>query len=397
MFGLRTKTRWMLVGLVAGGGLVLSTLWVDYSVSAHTEGLYLLRGDHGKLLTLANDLYLGEEELLIAGIDFARSSPVPATPADPAPHLDLEWSSAAGYGQVRNYLGSGRWLVTNFSRYRDSDDRHPHGLFIGGGEPAAVRNETAANRNDTGMTYFDGTTWRHVWCNTNEGIGSTVTPKRHGPSSWTFLGSGVVRATPQELVLGSSHRLELDGVPLHIERTTRFTAGDPSLQLTITIANLGRSPSHYYYFYGDEPWVGNFGSAAGDVGWAENRIYQDEALLDPRRVAYAGMADFGNDVIGEGHGFTRIANFIEWLGPDRPDVVFFANRYDGFSHDPSLHVPLRGDGRSIGMYWGPRQLAPGESRTMTLAIGMAGVDARSGLPTKPSRRAAVAGAAGAVF
>ena len=80
------------------------------------------------------------------------------------------------------------------------------------------------------------------------------------------------------------------------------------------------------------------------------------------------MADYGSSALGEGHNFGHAANFIAWLGPDKPDIVFFANHYDGFAHDPQVRVPLQGDGRSIGMYWGPRTLTPGQNQLFTLAI-----------------------------
>ena len=45
---------------------------------------------------------------------------------------------------------------------------------------------------------------------------------------------------------------------------------------------------------------------------------------------------------------------------------YVANQYAGIDHDPAQRVPLYGNSRSLGMYWGPRILAPGESRTMVL-------------------------------
>lgn len=38
----------------------------------------------------------------------------------------------------------------------------------------------------------------------------------------------------------------------------------PELNLTVRIFNPGSGVVNYYYSYGDEPWLGDFGSAAGD-------------------------------------------------------------------------------------------------------------------------------------
>lgn len=93
------------------------------------------------------------------------------------------------------------------------------------------------------------------------------------------------------------------------------------------------------------------------------------------------MIDYGNTAIGEGPQ-SRVANFIEWRGFNRPDTVFFANQFDGFSHPASMLVPLSGDARSLGLYWGPKLIQPGEQQVMNLTVGMAQIDAVSGYPHK---------------
>lgn len=377
---LRKHIVWML--LAGSTGVAALILLLDFSFSRDFEGIYLLRSATGKGVALSNTLYLGEEERYLWGIDLLVR-PVMIGNVAPSPLLTLDWNESAGVGYLRNDLGDGTTLVTNFSRYLDSDGRHTRGLFVGGALPAVVRRENQSTQNASGMTWFDGTDWNHIWCNTNEGIGSTVSQASAAPSDWTFLDSRIVEQSAERVIVNSRHLVTLDGVPLRIEREVEAVAGRPYLQLEIKVSNVGTRPAAYFYYYGDEPWLGDFGSSAGDIGWLPDRLVLHEDTVDPLRYSYAGMADDGNDLLGEGHNFQHVANFIEWFGPDRPNAVFFANQYFGIKHDPRLRVPLFGNSRSLGMYWGPRNLAPGESRLMTLAIGMAQREFNSVIPKKP--------------
>jgi hypothetical protein len=357
-----------------------------FSLLGHLEGLFLLRGENGDLFELKDDLYLGDGSRLIAGVDlkdFGRS----AQRQDANPHrtsLQFEWDEEDGSGIITSHLPGGRVLLTHFSRYEDSQNQTTHGLFVGGATPAAAREDSPLHHNDTGMAYFDGHRWQHIWCNTNEGIGSAINPaNRFAPSAWKFLGSRILSRSDKRLVLASAHEVLVDQVPLRIERYAYFTAGQLYFDLGIKITNLGDRAAHYFYLYGDEPWLGDFGSSAGDVGWAGDRLINYEQVIDPQTYSSAGMFDYGNDAIGEGHYFARVANFIEWLGPNRPDTVYFANRYDGYNHPDSFKVPLAGNSRSIGVLWGPKAIRPGESHAMFLSIGMALPDPATGLPRAP--------------
>lgn len=380
---IKAKSRFFISGVAVATVILLLVVvdFVDSSFQGHLEGIYLLKGQAGKSLRITDDVYLGEEDFVVASIDFEWFyNLLHAHNKQGRPHLELIWNEADGEGFVRNYLGGDKVLMTNFSRYRDSDDKHTHGLFIGGALPDALLD---GSKNNSGMSYFDGQRWSHIWCNTNEGIGSTASPHRYAPAAWRFLGSRVVSQSDEHLVLTSDHEVEVDGVLLQMQRRVEMTAGVPDLNLTVRISNSGNGVGRYYYYYGDEPWLGDFGSASGDIGWVDGRLIEYEETIDPKKVSSAGMADFGSSVLGEGHNYGHVANFISWLGPDKPDIVFFANQYDGFAHDPQVRVPLQGDGRSIGMYWGPRTLVPGQNQLFTLAIGMAEQNPATGMPQIP--------------
>jgi hypothetical protein len=96
------------------------------------------------------------------------------------------------------------------------------------------------------------------------------------------------------------------------------------------------------------------------------------------------MYDCGNSVIpGEAAGVTHMANFIQWLGDARPNLVYFSNRIGSFAEEGE-RVPLSDkENRVIMLQWGPRYLLPQQSELLILAIGMADHDAATGFPQKP--------------
>jgi len=70
------------------------------------------------------------------------------------------------------------------------------------------------------------------------------------------------------------------------------------------------------------------------------------------------------------------------LGNNRP-TVSFSNDSGFFKESFGEKIPLASDTRFIGLEWVRRVLAPQQSETYTLAIGMAGHDPVTGFPVKP--------------
>lgn len=378
--------------LLLGGGvlallLVLAAATVRVDVARHYQGLYLLRGEapHFQPYEFTDDVLLGEEDRVIAGFSWDTVFDKVGTRAAYAigrPYLEYEWF-ADGEGFVRNIYPDGRQLLTCLSRFRDSDNRVSHGIFVGGGLPYHERGDKAVSMNDTGMAFYDGERWRHIWCNVNESISLGMSPANViPPSQWEFLGSRVVEANRRRVVLQSSHRVSENGVELRIDRFALFRAGEPYFILVNRVRNAGGAPGSYYYVYGDEPWLGNYGTSAGNVGWVKDRLFPFEGEIDPRENSYFGMVDCGNKAAGEQGNFDGSANFIEWLGV-RPDLAYFSNKIGSFAPE-SVKVPLASpDNRVLFLQWGPRLLQPGQADLYVLAIGLAGNDPKSGFPVKP--------------
>jgi len=359
--------------LLAGAGLFLAV--TRLSIEGSWRGLFLLRSRDGRRLELKDDLFLGDGSRILAGASFAGARRWLgldlAAPSGGAPRLTLEWNEREGRGLVRNLLGPHQELVTSFGRYEDSDGRHPQGLFVGGSLPDVAADP--AGQNESGMTFRDGTSWFHIWCNVNEGLQDDQARRMTFPGEWRFLGSRVLLSDPTRVVLESRHELALGGGTLRMARFAYFTAGEPFFRLGVRLTALGPGPAAFSYVYGDEPWVGHFGSADGNVGWVAEGLLYYEGPIDPLVHRWAGILD-------ELSGY---AAYIEWVGDEVPTTVYVANQGGRFA-PPGVQVPLHSNEVFIGLEWTGRRLQPGESRTFSMVIGMAESDPRTKRPMRPA-------------
>lgn len=384
-----TRKR-ILLPLLCIIAIALVTLFnrhVNIHLGGHFEGFYLvkLKDVDVRRYELSDHLFVGQEKVVIFALDLSNKyfkilSRILPKHNEHSNHLHCDWNPRDGNGMVSSYFADGTALVTYLGRYLD-EDKEVHGLFVGGGLPETVESNVNYNMNNSGMTYFDGKRWYHIWCSVNEGIGSAISGSSLTPAHWEFIGSGVETRSYENVVLTSSHKTVIDGVPIRIDRRMHFTAGQAYFNLEIKLTNIGAAPLFYSYLYGDEPWVGYYGTSLGDVGWVKDRIVNHEEMIDTSKYSYFGMADIGNRAIGEKPVYTNLADFIEWYGPERPLYAYFTN---DLNHMPEKgkKVPLESNVRFLGLIW-QRQLAPAETATIRLAVGMARFNDKTGIPEKP--------------
>jgi hypothetical protein len=386
--GFTLSKRFWGYALVCLFALLLIKSIVRINYTGQCEGIFLLKG-HGKgdaLYVLKDDLYLNEGYRLVYALDlqdpkfvlyklFNRHKPG-------TPYLYYEWDKKDGSGFVRNILPGGKQVLTCFGRFLDDDERDVHGLFVGGGLPEGVIGNDVEKMNETGMAYYDGKDWFHVWCTSNEDIEAAPSMLQYYPSSWKYLGSEVLHANDEDLLIRSRHEVVINGVPLRVDRYVSFKAGSTYFILSIRITNMGARETGFSYTYADEPWLGHFGSSKGNVGWVKGSLVKYTGWLDSKKYSYTGFFDYGNDAAGEKHNFTGIADFLEWYGSDKPSV-FFSNGADDYPSISNKEEPLSSDERFLCLQWGPETLLPGESLTHVLAVGMAGNDPKTGFPVKP--------------
>lgn len=382
----RSWGAWRSLALFAGalGLLGLGVLFAASTqlvIQGSWRGLYLLRSERGRPFLLKDDLLLGEHPRLMASVSFGAArrllSPAPGA-AGSGPALTLEWDQRTGSGLVRNRLADGTELLTLFSRYRDSDGLQPHGLFVGGALPEVSAD--AGAQEQSGMAFQDARGWAHVWCNVNEGLEDELAHAAWTPTRWRYLGSRVLVREPGQVTLESSHELSLAGGLLRVDRFAAFVAGEPFFRLTIRLRNLGPGAVGYTYLYGDEPWVGHFGSAEGNIGWRPGALLRAETPVEPA----AGVAG----ILDERSG---LASFIAWSGGEPPDFVYVSNQ-GGQMASAGQRLPLTSNEIFIGLEWMRRSLGPGQGRTMALALGMARADPATGIPVAPAGALRRAGA-----
>lgn len=375
----------ILIPLIIASLLLIANIAAVTHFEGHFEGLFLFKDKHSGKYLLSDHLFVGKEKQLIYSLKFGNSTYRMVNRLFPkhkngVDHLHVEWNPKDGSGFVSSYFANGTGLVTYLGRYLDGDEE-VHGLFVGGGLPETVETNVAYNMNNSGMTYYDGKRWYHIWCSVNEGILDEVSGKSFTPSKWEYLGSKVEKRGERNVIITSSHRLAINDVPLKIDRKMSFTAGEPYLNLDIKLTNAGGIPVSFSYLYGDEPWVGYYGTSLGDVGWTADGIIDYETFIDTSKHSYMGMADLGNRLIRERPVYTNLANFIEWTPAARPDRAFFVNDQNKMPEKGKL-IPMESNERFLGLAW-KCFLPPKGSKTIRLAIGMAPYNPASGKPQKP--------------
>jgi len=271
------------------------------------------------------------------------------------PLIESRYDIEKGKGFVLQRMPDGRRFLINFSLF-SADGSEPKGLFIGG-SPEGLPLEAS------GVSYFDGKRWRHLWCTANEGISPTGGEVIQVPY-WKYIG-GDSKRTFNHIRLTSKHEVIISGQPIIIERTAYVQAGDSLFTLSVSIKNAGREPVLFDYAYGDEPWVGEYGNSLGDIGWYKGGLVKYEMHL-PQNTTYAGFINKGNDAIGEGQ-YDGTTNFISWQ-PEAVEV-YFSN--DFHRVEPSLPLKDR-ENRVLNIVWKAQSLMPNETKTYRFQIGGGG-------------------------
>jgi hypothetical protein len=352
------------------------------------KGLYLLHGEKGCLFELKHDIVFGEYRRLIGRVEFEALHARWRSEKDAdkgKPYLKYQWNEKAGGGYFLTFFPDGSKFLACFGRFVDDGNKPVKGLFVGGGLPYShYETDDKLKRKETGVAFYNGKKWHHLWRNANEAIFPASNPGGFiTPGSWKFLGSRVLFASQYQLIIKSSHLVRLDTAPVRLDRYLIYHAGDRFFTLINRMTNIGKSPVSYCYAYGDEPWVGDFGTAAGNIGWTRDRPYYYESHIDLTKNSYAGIYNAGNPVIRESDRFTGLANFIEWGGDAPPDSAYFSNRI-GVEPSDNVMIPL-GDkfNRTLLLKWSNREIPAGQSNQMFLTIGMADNDPKTGFPRKP--------------
>jgi hypothetical protein len=314
-------------------------------------------------LSLAAGLLGGALGLVAADAVLERE----ARPTPAGPRIENGWDPDTGRGSLTIHTPAGERIEVHL---QDRFPGYTGGLALGSQDrPACVVHPA------------DGGEAQAVWCAQDE---SLVLHTDDGPLEYSFgwsenlgqgpdgvplhyLGGAIQSHDARGLLLAARHFAP----PFLVERWLLVDPGG-ALLLRTRITNLRPAPLVFDWWAGEDPWVGRYGTADGDVGWAPGRgLILNEASLDPPPRAL-GIADQPS---GLANAFV--------LGPDEdhaapgrgtptPDHVLFANR---FAHAPGEVDPTRpleaGSITAFNVGWTDRGLEPGESWEVSYALGRA--------------------------
>ena len=172
------------------------------------EGIYFLKGQSGDWLNVTDDLYPEETYRLLWGMALpklkkAKISAECLPVGKPCTHY--EWNEDSGRGFIKTLYPDGRKLIIALGRYISYTGKPVSGLFIGGGLPPGDQDYDPSNSNETGMSYFEGDRYFHIWCKVNEGI-QDAAGKTLLPSTWDFISSRILESSDSDLTIISTHR-----------------------------------------------------------------------------------------------------------------------------------------------------------------------------------------------
>ena len=302
--------------------------------------------------------------------------------AAPAGAFTIDWDPAIGRGSVMQTTDEGRFTICLQCRYAGYTGGVNVGSQNGSGfqwVPAVAipgypsinlfcaQDESLWDR-DAGREYDFG--WSQ-----NFGTGDDGEPL-------LYRGGQVIDAGPDQAVLGSTNAAGC----YEVTKFLRWGAGEAFFVIATTVKNTCARDVRFDFWTGEDPWIGRYKSAEGDVGWFAGGLVEREAVIDPAEFRWGGLYDLGNEASGEKVGaFSNVADFYmpSPTGP-APDRVLFAS---GFAHDacevlPSY--PLDNAGMiAFNLGWTGLRLAPGKEWTVVYAMGKARTGRPHEVPTPP--------------
>jgi len=299
-----------------------------------------------------------------------------------APGFHVGWDPAAGRGPIAQILPNGdRYTVCLHCGYPG----YTGGLVIGGhggsgfewvpatpipGFPAinlfCAQDESLMDRGSCREYDFG---WSQ-----NFGTGDDGVPL-------LYQGGQILEAGPDRVILGTTNAAGC----YSLTRFLRWGMGETFISMATTIRNTCDHPVAFDFWTGDDPWLGRYRSAEGDVGWYDAGLVEHETAVASGAFHAGGLYDLGNAAAGEVEGtFSNAADFILPDPAHLPDRVIFAS---GFLHDVSEVVPDAPlDPTSmiaLNLGWIDVRLAPGQEWSVAYALGRAITGRPGDVPRPP--------------
>jgi hypothetical protein len=198
-----------------------------------------------------------------------------------------------------------------------------------------------------------------------------------------YQGGAILEHDDQHVLLSS----ENEGGCYHVSKIATIQAGWRYWIIATRIRNRCDHPVRFHFHSGDDPWLGRYASSDGDVGWTPDGLLPREKAFVAGQFVAGGIYDLGNAELGQTDtGFSNQANFFA-LDPSLPlpDFTAFANRFAHEARDVDPDKPLDNKTMTaLNLGWRDRGLAPGESFTTAMAIGLASTGEPGTIPRLPA-------------
>jgi hypothetical protein len=299
------------------------------------------------------------------------------------PHFEVGWSPSTGRGQVVEHLANGDTLSTCF---HCAYPGYTGGLVIG-------------NLSASGMAFHPrepirGYSEINVFCAQDESIWDLDEDAEYtygwsenfgdGPDgkALKYQGGKIIEHDDRHVVLASENEMGC----YHVSKIALTHANWRYWIIATRVQNRCGHAVRFHFHSGDDPWLGRYASSDGDVGWTPDGLVHKEKGLVAGQFIAGGIYDLGNSELGQTDtGFSNQANFFA-LDPSLPlpNFTAFANR---FAHEASEVDPKKPlDNKTmtaLNLGWRNRTLAPKESFTVTMALGLANTGVPGSIPQLP--------------
>lgn len=312
----------------------------------------------------------------------APAAPVASRTTLPA-RFTVNWSPATGKGDVVERLSSGDLVRTCFHcQYAG----YTGGLVIG-------------NMNGSGMGFYPvrplrGFSSINVFCAQDESIWDRDERAEY-TYGWSenfgtgddgkrldYVGGSILAHDDRQVVLAGENA----GGCYRVFKVALTQADWRYWVIATRIQNRCSRPVRFDFWTGDDPWIGRYASAEGDVGWTPSGLVRHETFFGLGAFEAGGLYDLGNDAAGEQPGaFSNQANFFA-LDPilALPDFSAFANRFAHREGETHRHRPLDNKTMTaLNLGWRDRTLQPGASMDVALALGLASTAEPGSIPSVP--------------
>ncbi len=298
-------------------------------------------------------------------------------------YFELDWDPDTGRGSISQTLVNGdRYVLCLQCGYNG----YTGGLWIGNLDGSGFEYFPAEPANgfeslnifcaqdeslilaDSGLEYSNG------W---SENIGE-------GPDGekLEYISGKILENSEKKIVLKSINQ----GGCIEETRYLQWSAGEQYFIIAAHFRNICKSPVVFDFWTGDDPWIGEYKTSEGDVGWTPHGFIRKETELNGWGLEAIGMVDLG-DKSKKNNGnstFSGVANFMSLpSSQEPPQYAYIANSFAHNTDDISDQLLNNKTMTAYNLGWGERRLEPDDVWRVAYALGRAENNSFETTPSTP--------------